>query len=67
MTEQQNTAPQPGFGWRGRAGALARAITAVAAGAAAGYTIHNPVLGVTTAAATLSLLREVFLPPPPPR
>lgn len=63
MTEQHDTTPSPDSGWRGRAGAIARTITAVAAGAAVGYTTHNVGLGVTTAAAAVSLLREAFAPP----
>jgi hypothetical protein len=65
MTEQHNTTPSPGSGRHGRAGAIARTITAVAAGAAVGYTTHNVGLGVTTAAATVSLLREAFTHPAP--
>jgi hypothetical protein len=65
MTEQHNTTPSPGSGWRGHAGAIARTITAVAAGAAVGYSTHNVGLGVTTAAATVSLLREAFTRPAP--
>jgi len=64
MTEYQNTTPQPGPGWRGSAGAIARTMTAIAAGAAVSYTTRNPGLAITSAAAALSLMREMFPPPP---
>lgn len=64
MTEHHDTTPSPGAAWRARAGAIARTITAIAIGAAAGYTTHNAGLGVTAAAAAISLIREAFTPPP---
>lgn len=46
--------------WRERVGAIARAIIAIAAGAATGWTTRDAGLGLTAAAATVSILREAF-------
>jgi hypothetical protein len=62
MTEQHTPSPAPR--WRSRAGAIARALTAVGAGVAVGYSTGDLKLGMTTAAVALSLLQEAFARPP---
>jgi hypothetical protein len=68
MTEHHEYAADDGAadgssGWRGRAGGIARAAAAVAAGVTVGLTTHDVGLGITTAAAAVSILREVFARP----
>lgn len=68
MTERSQAAaggdvPDNSARWRGRVGAAARATFAVAVGAATGWTTRDVGLGVTTAAATVSILREAFVRP----
>lgn len=55
--------PDHGSGWSDRAGAIARAVAAVAAGVAVGVSTRDVGLGVTTAAAAVSILRELLARP----
>jgi hypothetical protein len=64
MAEYQDTTPNPTAGWRGRAGAITRAITAVGAGLGYGYITRDVGQAVTVTAVALSLLREAFGRPP---
>lgn len=64
MTEQHDTTPNSTPGWRGRAGAITRAITAVGAGLGYGYATHDVGQALTVTAVALSLLREAFGRPP---
>lgn len=50
-------------GWRDRAAAIARAATAIVAGVAVGATTRDVGLGITTAGAAASILREAFARP----
>lgn len=56
-------APDHRARWRERTGAIARAIIAVTAGATTGWTTRDVGLGLTTAAVTVSILREAFARP----
>ncbi|QNJ89915.1 hypothetical protein HZU40_00135 (plasmid) [Mycolicibacterium fluoranthenivorans] len=49
--------------WRDRAGAIIRAVAAVGAGVAVGVSTRDLGLGVTTAAAAVSILRELLARP----
>lgn len=49
--------------WRTRASALARAVIGVTTGAVTGWITRDVGLGVTTAAAAVSILREVLAEP----
>ena len=50
-------------GWRDRSAAIVRATAAIAAGLAVGVMTRDVGLGITTAAAGVSILRELFARP----
>lgn len=51
------------FGGRDRAWAVARATAGIAAGGIAGWIARDVGVGATVAAATVSVLREIFVRP----
>lgn len=65
MSENHESTPGDAEGsrWRDRAGAITRAVTAVGAGVAVGVSTRDVGLGVTTAAAAVSILRELLARP----
>ncbi len=65
MTEHHDTTSSPTAGRPGRTGAIIRTLAALSAGIVAGATSRDFGLGITTATATLGLLREVFNHPAP--
>ena len=64
MTEQHDAHPESTSGWRARAGAITRALAAIATGIVWGYSTRDVGEGLTAAGIALSLLREASGRPP---